>query len=226
MRDFKVVGCDTDSILFCKSDQSEFSEEEQHNILNEINNLFPKRISWEDDGYYETVIILRAKNYILKKKGEKPVYKGSALRSPNKEKRLNQFIKDIIKELGTGRNAFEDVYNTYVKEIDNIQDMSQWVSKKTITDKVLTNERANEANIRNALEGEEFSEGDKIYTYFNEENEVTLLKNFNGKYSKDRLYAKLHATSKVFENILDVSIFPNYRLKREKRKLEEILKTV
>lgn len=220
---FIINNIDTDSILICKNDQTEFSEQEQKELLKEINNFMPEKIIFAADGYFESVIILRTKNYVLKEKGKPPKYKGSALKSPNKEKRLNQFIKDIIKELGIGRNDFETVYNRYVKEIDNITDISQWVTKKTITDKVLTNERANESNVRDALEGTEYAEGDKKYIFFNEEDKVTLQENFNGGYSKDRLYAKLYATTKVFEEILDREIFLNYKLKRNKKKLEEIL---
>ena len=56
---------DTDSVSFSKPDGSPFTEEEQHSLLNEINNLMPKKIRYSHDGYFKTVVVLKAKNYIL-----------------------------------------------------------------------------------------------------------------------------------------------------------------
>src|ERR1044072_6629508 len=62
---FKVFGCDTDSIIFSKRDGSEISEQEQQSILDKVNSLFPDKIKFEDDGYYPSVIVFKAKNYVL-----------------------------------------------------------------------------------------------------------------------------------------------------------------
>lgn len=224
MYNFTLVNCDTDSISICKKDQSTFTPEEEIKLLQELNALFPEGIRWEDDGTFETVIVLKAKNYILKETGKAPKIKGSALKNLNKEKRLRDFMKEIIIELGIGRNNFVAVYNKYVKEISNITDISEWVTKKTITEAVLKNDRANESKVRDALEGVEFSEGDKKYIFFKSDNTICLKENFNGDYSKDKLYDKLFATCKVFANVIPENTFINYKLKRNKKALEELLK--
>lgn len=218
---FILVNADTDSISITAN--CFMSEEFRKQQLALLNTNFPDKIKWEDDGYYETVIVLKAKNYVLKEKGKKPKIKGSALKATLKEPRLKDFINEIIIELGIGRNDFQTVYNKYVKEINEITDISKWVTKKTITDKILTNERANEAKVRDALEGKEFSEGDKVFTFFDEDNSIKLLEDFKGTYSKDKLYEKLFATIQIFENVILCDQFLNYRLKRNKKALGELL---
>jgi DNA polymerase elongation subunit (family B) len=139
---FTLVNADTDSISITNGE--ELSDEECTNLLIDLNSLYPDRIKWEDDGYYEKVIVLKAKNYVLKRRGEKPKYKGSAIKATLKEPRLKDFIKDIIKEIGLDRNNFIQVYNKYVKEIHTINDIKPWCTKKTITDKVTNGTRPNE----------------------------------------------------------------------------------
>ena len=89
---------DTDSISFCKPDHSPFTEEEQQNLLNELNSLYPEKIKWDHDGIYDVVVIVRAKNYILKKDG-KVIKKGSALKSSKTEPKMKEFINEIIEVL-------------------------------------------------------------------------------------------------------------------------------
>lgn len=229
---FIITNCDTDSISFVKPDQSEFSEEEVKRLLKELNEEYPEKIKFADDGLFSTVIILKAKNYVLKKhpryvkkeEDKKPKYKGSALKASTKEPRLKDFIKEIIKEIGTGREDYTTVYNNYVKEIMGITDITKWCNKKTITEKVQTSERTNETKVMDVIENTDYREGDKIYVYYKSDKTLGLRENFDGDYCKDTLLKKLYATAKIFDTILDMSLFPNYALKKNKGLLEEVLK--
>jgi hypothetical protein len=214
---------DTDSISFCKPDQSEFSEEERKNLLAEINSLLPELINFADDGYYETVLVLKTKNYVLKKKNKKPIYKGSALKATLKELRLKDFIKDLIKEIGLERNNFEEVYHKYVKEIHKIQDVTPWCTKKTITSKVLNGTRTNETKVMDVIEGTDYREGDKIFVYYTADGSLRLRENFNNDHDVNVLLKKLFKTAKIFETLLDMDNFLDYSIKRNKKKLEEVL---
>lgn len=191
--------------------------------LDSLNQLYPERIKFEDDGYYETVIILKAKNYVLKKKGQKPKYKGSAIKATLKEPRLKDFIKEIIKEIGLGRQSYIEVYNKYVREIMSITDITNWCTKKTITDKVLNGTRANETKVLDAVGDADYREGDKIYVFFRSDKTLCLRENFNGDYSTNALLRKLYNTAEIFDEVIDISIFKNYSLKKNKKTLEEIL---
>jgi hypothetical protein len=62
---FNISVTDTDSISFCKKDKSGFSETERKALLDELNEISPEMMIWEDDGYYDTIIVFRAKNYAL-----------------------------------------------------------------------------------------------------------------------------------------------------------------
>jgi DNA polymerase elongation subunit (family B) len=219
---FTLVNADTDSISI-SLDGRELSEGERKFYLTSLNILYPDKIRFADDGYYETVIILKAKNYVLKKKGAKPTYKGSAIKATLKEPRLKNFIKDIIREIGLGRGEYLNCYNSFVREIMSITDITGWCTKKTITEKVLNGKRANETKVMDAIAGTEYREGDKIYTYFRSDKTIGLRENFDGDYSKNALLKKLFDTAEIFDTVIDVNIFPNYSLKKNKKALQELL---
>lgn len=221
-RGYKLVNADTDSISFSKGDESHFTKEERTEALVALNALFPEKINFEDDGYYKTLIVVKAKNYIMQTEDGQIKYKGSAIKATNKEPALKQFIKDIIESIFNGKQNYVEIYNTYVKEILKIEDIKRWASKKTITSKVLENTRTNEAKVRDAIAGSEYAEGDKIYTYYNGADELKLAEHFDGDYNKDKLFDKLHKTALTFETIIDKSIFLNYKLKRNKKLLDEL----
>lgn len=221
MHNFKLVNCDTDSIMICKPDGKEFSIEEQEKLLEELNSLYPKKIKWESEGTIEKVIVLKAKNYVLVQKGH-ITYKGSAIKASQKEKALKEFIKRIIDNLIQDKTNHVELYNEYVKEIKNIKDIDRWCTRKTITNKTLTNERSNEKKVRDAIEGSDIKEGDRAYFFFKEDLSLDLMERFNGNYSRDKLYGKLYDTVMIFENVIDTNIFINYKLKRNKVLLENI----
>lgn len=89
-----IVGVvDTDSTSYCKPDMSPFSQEEIDQLIKEINSISPEFMIWENDGYYDACIIIRAKNYVLKEHGTgKITFKGSAFKSSNKESALSEFL--------------------------------------------------------------------------------------------------------------------------------------
>lgn len=218
-----VVNADTDSISFNKPDGSEITEHERKELTADLNKNFPERISWEDDGYYLTVVVLKAKNYVLWD-GKKIKYKGSAIKATQKEPALKEFIKKIIDSIINYKEDFYQIYIEYVKEISNIKDIKRWATRKTISDKTLKSERTNEVRIREALEGSECVEGDRAYFYYKDSNKLELVERFNGIYDKERLYGKLSDTAWTFEAVLDCELlFPNFKLKRNKKQLEMLL---
>lgn len=220
-KSFVIVNADTDSISFCKQNESEISQEEQTSLLNDINDTLPDLIKYEPDGYFKTVVVVKAKNYILWD-GEKIKYKGSAIKATVKEPALKQFIKDIVDSMINKRNDYINVYNRYVKEILNIQDIHRWANRKTITPAVLKALRTNELKVKNAIEGTEYMEGDRAYFYYDANDELKLVENFNGDYNKDRLLEKLYKTTLSFNTIIPKGTFINYSLKRSKELLKEI----
>lgn len=180
--DFTLVNLDTDSVSFSKPDGSPFTEEEQTSLLVELNSQFPEQIKWEHDGIYESFIVLKIKNYIMKQNG-KVSKKGSSLKSSKIEPRLKDFMSEIIDCLLAGNtDNIINVYNKYVREVHNLKDISPWSSKKTITESVLNPARTNEQKILDALKGRPVSQGDKIYVYFAEERSATQVP----RYKTDR----------------------------------------
>jgi DNA polymerase elongation subunit (family B) len=252
MHNFILVNADTDSISICKQDASIFSEEEQQNLLKEINSLLPEKIKFENDGYYDCVIVLRAKNYVLydqgKPNGKQITIKGSGLKATSKELGLKECITRFIHSLlGIIPDTLLDIYNGYVKEIHQTKDISRWTSKKTITKAVLKPTRPQEQKILNAIAGRTFSEGDKIRVYFKFDGikevpsktiskktglpgvtkkkmySLKLEEDWTRDHDKETLLKKLAKNIKVFEKVVDISQFPDYTLKKNKNKLQELL---
>lgn len=222
---FILNGADTDSIMWSKLDGSEFSKEEQKTLLEELNSIFEEGINWEHDGVYPKVIYLKAKNYIMWD-GKEIKIKGSGLKSSKTELAIKDFHNELIKAIIDDKphTYFIEIYNRYATEALNVSIIKRWSSKKTITKKVMTSERANETKIKDAIEGSEYREADKVYVYFKEDKSLALAENFDGNYDKKKLLKRMHDAIKIFANVLPVKdLFPNYALKKNSKILETLI---
>lgn len=192
-KDFILSNCDTDSISFCKKDMTPFTEKERDDILNEINSLMPELVKYADDGYYETLVVLKAKNYIMYD-GKKIKLKGSAIKDQKKELALREMVSRMVESiLGLNDQSLPSIYHEYIREAMNPSDIKRWSSKRTVTKPILeckgyTEEdiinkkvRRNETVVWDAVKGiRDLQEGNKVYLYpcvFESKTEVTQLKN-------------------------------------------------
>lgn len=215
---YNIVNADTDSISYEAHKNSDIYED-----LAEINRIYTNKIRWENDGVYDSVLVVKAKNYALKQ-GDKVKIKGSALKATMKEKALKAFLNDSIDCLLAGYSiGVLRLYNACVIDIRNgLDDISDWTSKKTVTEAVLNPKRTNEQRVLDALTGETVQEGDKVRMFFETPTTLCLEKNFKGVYDKDAMYKKLFNTVKILAPVLDLTEFPNYSLKRNKQLLEDL----
>lgn len=225
--DFIIGPTDTDSISFTKSDMSVMSKEEIDLYIKEINDLSPDFMDWADDGYYQTVIAVRAKNYALWD-GKKLVTKGSSLKATVKSPAMKEFIQAIIWSIIKEEYNYAEIYNKYIKEIMNITDIKRFAVRKTITDKVLDGARTAEQKILTAIEDSEesYSEGDKAYVYYRPDNSLALVDKFDGNYNQLKLLKNLYDTAMCFQTIIDKNIFMNYSLKRNQKALQDLINGV
>ncbi len=225
--DFIIGPTDTDSISFTKADMSPFSKEERQHLTKEINDISPEFMQWEDDGMYETCISVRAKNYALWD-GKKLVIKGASLKATVKSPAMKEFIQKIIWCIIEEKYNYVEIYNTYVKEIMNVTDITRFSVRKTITNKVMEAERTSAQKLLTAItdSDESYSEGDKAYVYYKPDDSLALADKFDGQYNTKRLLKNLFDTALCFETIIDKTIFVNYSLKRNEKSLQELLNTV
>lgn len=221
MYNFILPACDTDSITICKPDFAPFSNDEVNSLTDELNDMFPELIKWDLEPKIDKILVLKTKNYVLCEQG-KVKYKGSALRDPKIEPALREFIEKIVNCLLNDKNNYEVIYKEYIKEIASISDIKRWSVRKTISSKTLESERTNESKIRDAIEGTEYVEGDRIFCYFKNDKSLGLAEKFDGDYDKKVLLKKLHLTGQRFETVLNSKeIFKNYSLKRNQEELNE-----
>lgn len=218
-----IVNADTDSFMFHSSRPFSFQR-----FIEGLNQEFPNMIRWEDDGVYSAVLIVKAKNYVLQDLDGNVTIKGSALKATMKEPALRRFIDGFIQLiLGGHYDRLRTFYDGYASIIDNIgsEDIRCWSSKKTVTKAVLSPKRTNEARILEAIQNAKaaVNEGDKIFVYFKTETELSLPSSFDGTYCKKTLYRKLFKTVEIFKPVIDMSLFPNYALKRNQEALKEVI---
>lgn len=215
---FLIPIVDTDSCTVCKRDGSPFSENEIKSLTEEINNLTDDLIEWDFEFYIPKLIILKSKNYIMYD-GKSIKIKGSGLKSSKTEIAFKEFMNSIIESMVFERNDYLDIYNKYVKEIMDIKDIKRFATKKTYTSKIDTSERTNETKVKDAIEGSDYRDGDKLYLIYRSDDTLCLIENYNGDYNRKRLLKRLYDTIKIFKNVLDISIFPNYSLKKNEKLL-------
>lgn len=184
---YTLVNVDTDSFSYYTKNKTISLKEEFKKEINELNAIFPDLIKWADDGLYDKVVVLKAKNYILKKNknwckskeldsnGEaKITLKGSSLKDQKKEPALKEMLDVLIKELVNSNDLtkLNEIVQIYKNEAQNVKNVNRWCTKKTYTEKVRDGERKNEIDIQNAINEalnkgiiNRIQEGDKIYLY-------------------------------------------------------------
>lgn len=212
---FLVPVVDTDSITICKLDNSPFSQEEVDKLHLEINSLNGELINWEKEFVnLNTLIVIAAKNYILWD-GKKLKIKGASLKATNKEPYLKDFINqviDILLKPDFIQDEIIDLYNKTAKETLNLTDMSRHSKKKTITEKVLKGDGTSELRTRLALKGVNYQQGDKFKFFYLPNGNMCLDTNFNGEYDQRKLLEKLYKTMEIFDAVVPISLFKNYKL--------------
>lgn len=222
--EFKIVGGDTDSIMFCKKDMTPFTDIEQENLIKEINSLLPKEIKFANDGVFSRVVYAKAKNYVMVDQKGKRKVKGSAFKSST----LEPIIKDLINELVDAmienkQQTLVEIYHKYIKMVNNITDMKPWAKKVTLSPTTFKSERKNETKIIDAIKGTEYGSGDRVYLYSKPDDTLNVVEKFDGEYDKDTYYEKLFKATQRFQTILPVKeLFLNYSLKKNKMLLEQL----
>jgi hypothetical protein len=145
------------------------------------------------------------------------------MKSSKLEIALKALQKELIDAIIFDKQNYVEIYHKYILEALKVTDISRWASKKSISEKTMTSERANETKIMDALAGKEFSEGDKVYVFFLPDDTLACLEDFNGSYNVEKLLEKCYKTCEIFKNVLDTkSLFVNYKLKKNKKALEEL----
>ena len=225
---FQIVNVDTDSFSYTTGkklaliDQKRAAKngvqpvDEFQDHIAEINKLFKDGIIWEDDGYFQKFIVVKAKNYILYD-GKKVKIKGSGLKGTGKEKALTDFVNSVIMLLL--KNKRDHIFNEYrnlALSIKNDWDVNEWNMKKTVTKAVLNPDRKQEQKVLDAIQDIHYQEGDKVYVYVKDKDTLQLVDKFDGEYDRDTYYGKLHDTLSIFKTLVDHTLYPNYKLAKNR----------
>lgn len=244
--DFDLVNCDTDSIMICKKDQSFWTPEERKNFLEAMNKEFPELIVWEDDGYYDRVVVVKPKNYVLLEEGKDKVkIKGSSFKDAKKEPAMKEMLKEIVTGLVYEKDWYE-IYDKYLREIADIKDISPWCTKLSITETLLEGDTTDKQRKLEAIKDMDVQIGDKVYLYkykdgvrpklvkgekqyykktgelMTEDNVVYgVRENFDGRYHIDHYIKRAYATLKILSNIIDINKSPKFNTQKGRKQYKE-----
>jgi DNA polymerase elongation subunit (family B) len=218
---FIISTADTDAILFHKQDQTEFSQTEKEELIDEINSLLPEFIKMEFEAEFKRVVVVKSKNYILDN-GKKIKLKGSSMIAAQKEPIILELINKIAHLLLDNKlSELLGLYQEYVIKSQSVQDVCLWATKKTITKSVLEPSRLNEQKVLDALRGKEVHEGDKVFVFYDKDDNLQLVENWiPGNESKQRLIKRIYDTFKIFQKLIPFNEFPKYHLKTRIKELE------
>lgn len=223
--EFPLVNADTDSISIASP--SPWTEMSRALTLECLNSLSPARIRWEDDGTFDSAVVIAAKNYALKQ-GDKVKVKGASLKASMKEPRLRQFVSDVLGSLLAGNQDILPQYNQVARDILTLGDITPWCHRKTVTEAVVAGARTAEAKVLAALEGTDWQQGDKVHLYYalpapgQKKGPLKQRKDWCHDHDTCVLLRKLFDTVCIFETVVDVAPFPNYALKRNKAALHQL----
>lgn len=203
---FQLVNVDTDS--FSITDGLRPTDSEFNQQIKELNSIYPELIVWEDDGIFDKVIVVKAKNYVLKT-GDKIKYKGSSITDQKKEPILRQLLEgaintllvyDPVKDKHHIDNQLQHFYKDFCKKALNPNDINDWCVKKTVTSAVMNAERLNEQKVLDACNNAikqgvigKIQEGDKIWLYQAIDGEIQKVTKGKPVFLKD-------GTPKMVEN--------------------------
>ena len=237
--EFSIVNADTDSISFVKVDGKKFTPEETEDIVDEINEVcdedFGEFIRYEDDGLFDTFVVLKTKNYAMKKnkayvkKGKSPYsYKGSSIKDKKAEPALIQYKKDILHLfLDKKQDHFIDLYRDTILRTLEIgtedEPIESWANKKTITKAVLQNDDKTGRDVREACKDIEIQLEDKIQIYKTNEDNLKLTKNYDNDHNAMHYISRVYACTDIFKNIIDMNLIPKYSNAGNKELLKKLI---
>lgn len=209
---FNIAYLDTDAVCITKQDGSPFPPEEQDALLAELNGLFPEHIKFSNDGYAPAMVVLKTKNRIYTtEKGDVKV-KGSALKSSKTLPAVKKFHKRITDGLlGFTSETLPDIYrDECIKLGQGVQDIKDWASKKTISEKTIASSRKTERDIMDAVKKVHWQNGDKVWLYRTVDDKLKLVDDYSSDtpdYNLRKLLSSLANSSKVFDTVVN----PEYR---------------
>lgn len=246
--DLVLVNCDTDSIMVAYKDGKEWTDGMRQMFLSAMNDEFEDLIIWEDDGYYDRVVVVKTKNYVLLENGQdKLTYKGSSFKDAKKEPALKEMMLAMTDSLVYNKKEISSIYQDYIEEIKSIKDISRWSTKKSITENLLLANDTTKKKTLNAIGDRKVSVGDKVFLFNDIDGEIQKVvkgelvflkstgkpsmtenriykvrEDFDGSYDVKHYLGRAYKTAEILKSVIDMENITNYSLSKNYKKILDI----
>lgn len=206
-RGFTIIEVDTDGVYACLPPQYDNSQLEP--LLRDYNAACSPLVV-ADDGRYDAMLSLKAKNYALKK-GEKITLKGASLRSRSVEGFTKEFMKNAVSTLLSG--STDEVVSAYTSLLVRIYKGD--VVKEEICRRERITAKTNSSSAKSRLaatverlneqggDGEEqtLDVGSYIYVYDKDDGTLETINNWRCDYDRLKYMQKAR---KVFMRLAEL----------------------
>lgn len=165
--------------------------------------ILPEGINVDMDEPYKCMVAVKAKNYVLVTDKEIK-YHGNSLRSRKDEKFGQEFLKDVIDNLISGRiDQIYDRYHNYQSLILNREiDIKDLVARERVSDKTFTSSM--KKRLAEAASAADATEGDYIYTYNREDGSLGLEEQYDSDENRFYYLERLYKFAQRIQPVLDI----------------------
>ena len=222
INNYNLINAYSDGACFVKQNEK-LDIIEVKRLVSEFNKTIPNGIEVEFESFMPALVVSKAKNYAFVDTDGKVTIKGSSFKSSSKEIALKEMCEVMLKSmLGLVEESPVDIYHRYVTEAANIIDINRWASKTTYTQAVVKAGRLQEQKKKKASEGLDLDVGDKFYTYIKPDEWLGNPDEYDGTYHIEKYVKKVFNSAKTLASVIDIKQFPNYGLKTNKEKLQQL----
>jgi len=222
MNNYNLINCDSDGACFGKNNEN-INIDEVKKLVSEFNKTIPQGIEVEFEAFMPALVVAKSKNYAMLHDNGDITIKGSAFKSSSKEPALREMCELMLQSmLGLLEDTPVEIYHRYVREVRNILDINRWSSKTTYTQAVEKAGRLQEEKKKRAAESLNLSLGDKYFVYIKEDGWLGVPEDFDGSYCVKTYLGKIYNAIKPLASVMNLDDFPNYKLKRNQEKLQQL----
>ena len=199
-----VIEIDTDGVYFQPPPGTPLTQEAEEKFVARVGKSLPDGIRLAFDGRYETMLSLKAKNYVLVTYEGKKTFKGSSLRSRADERFGRRFLTDGVDLLL--RDDLPGLSRLYTDLLEKLENRALGIEEIARRERVTDKTFSSDARKRNATAMVGLKVGEYAILYQREDKSLALAAEYNHDEDIEYYQSKLHK----FATRLESAIGPDF----------------